>query len=157
MGALTLRYIVQFLARAWRDGKKAQVVLLGLALVSVSGQLIYRAADWRYHRFPERDFYAQSSYGDLFGELSARGFTKLTVVDPGKTHLGKPGYAPLLRWNRLVWQEKGMSISHELEQSADAHAPLASCEPLVFNRWTGPTVEKIGSCAVLWRLPSLAQ
>jgi 4-amino-4-deoxy-L-arabinose transferase-like glycosyltransferase len=152
VAALTLRYLVRFLAEAWRHGKKAQAVVLAGALILVGGQLVFRAADWRYHRFPARQFYPQSSYGDLFAKLSASGTMNLTVVDPGIWLLGKPGYAPALRWNQLIWQIKGMKITHELGQRVGNPVPLASCEPLVFNRWTGPAVERIGSCAVLRRL-----
>jgi 4-amino-4-deoxy-L-arabinose transferase-like glycosyltransferase len=152
--ALTLRHLVQLLAGTWRDGKKALVVAVGAALFVISGQLISLAAFWRYQGFPERQFYPQSSYGNLFAALSARGVARLTVVDPGRTHLGKPGYAPLLRWNRLIWQKKGMRIDHESKQRVNAQLPLASCEPRVFARWAGPGAEKIGSCAVLWRPPA---
>ena len=150
VAVLTLRYLGQYVVRTWRDGKMALAVILGVVLISIGGQLTVRAATWRYQRFPERQFYPQSSYGNLFADLSARGVTKLTVVDPGVLHLGKPGYAPLLRWNRLIWQEKGMSIGHEFNQGAGSQVPLASCEPLVFDRWVAPDVEKIDSCAVLW-------
>ena len=147
---LTLRYLGQYVVRTWRDGKMALAVILGVVLISIGGQLTVRAATWRYQRFPERQFYPQSSYGNLFADLSARGVTKLTVVDPGVLHLGKPGYAPLLRWNRLIWQEKGMTIDHMLKQGAGSQLLLASCEPLVFDRWAAPDVEKIDRCAVLW-------
>ena len=150
MGVLTLRYLLRFVRDALREGKKAQAVVLGLALLLAGGQMPNRAAEWRFQRFPERQFYAQSSYGDLFGEVSARGVSKLTVVDPGKIHLGKPGYTPLLRWNRLIWRERGMAIDHLYQQPSSSTLPLASCEPLVFERWTGAAAEKVGSCVVLW-------
>lgn len=152
MAALTLRYLAQFVAESWREGKTAQAVALVAAFALAGGQLIYRAADWRYERFPERQFYAESSYGDLFAALSARGITKVTVVEPGVVHLGKPAYAPLLRWNQLIWQRKGMRIDHQIEQSPGARVPLASCNPRVFDRWPQAAQEKIGSCSVLWRL-----
>jgi 4-amino-4-deoxy-L-arabinose transferase-like glycosyltransferase len=151
IAALTLRYVAQFLADTWRDGKKALAIGVGAAFLLVSGQLIYRAAFWRYQAFPSRQFYPQSSYGNLFADLSARGVTTLTVIDPGQNHHGRVGYAPLLRWNRLIWQERGMTIVQELKQEGSEQGPLASCEPHVFNRWTGPAVERVGSCAVLWR------
>lgn len=132
------------------------VTLVSAAFLLVSGQLIYRAAYWRYQGFPSRQFYPQSSYGNLFAELSARGITTLTVVDPGQNHHGRVGYAPLLRWNRLIWQEKGMTIDHELKQLGSGQGPLASCEPRVFDRW-GSAAEHIGSCALLWRQQSSRQ
>lgn len=150
VAVLTLRYLVQWLVRTWRNGQRGQALVLGAAFVLAGGQLTYQALDWRYNRFPARQFYPESSYGALFSELSARRVTKLTVVDPGVVHLGKPGYAPLLRWNRLVWQEKGMRIDHELEQREGARVPIASCNPRAIDRWVGPMKERIGSCAVLW-------
>jgi len=149
VAALTLRYLAHFLAEKWRRGDKALVVLVSAAFVLVGGQLTYRAAYWRYTGFPERQFYPQSSYGSLFAELSARGINKVTIVDPGQNHHGTVGYAPLLRWNRLIWQERGMTIDHELRESGGERGPLATCEPLVVQRWSEPFVEKIGSCAVL--------
>jgi len=151
VAALTLRYLAQFLAERWRQGDKALVSVVGAAFIFVSGQLTYRAGYWRYEGFPKRQFYPQSSYGNLFAELSARGVRSLTVIDPGQDHHGTVGYAPLLRWNRLIWQEKGMTVDHELKQRGNEGGPVASCEPLVFDRWSGPAFEKIGSCAVLWR------
>jgi hypothetical protein len=151
MGALTLRFLVQFAVRAWQNRKNTQAILLSATLALVGGTMIYSAADWRYRRFPERDFYPQSSYGDLFAELAARGITRFTVVDPGNRHLGKSGYAPLLRWNQLIWQQKGLNINHELERRAGSPMPLVSCQPVIFDRWAGAGSEKIGSCAVLWR------
>ena len=151
VAALTLRYLAWFLSERWQDGRKALVVVASAALLLVTGQLTYRAAYWRYQGFPERQFYPQSSYGDLFAELSARGVTTLTVVDPGQNHHGRVGYAPLLRWNRLIWREKGMTIAHELKESGGERGPIASCEPHVFDGWSGPAMEKVGSCAVLWR------
>lgn len=151
IAALTLRHLAGFVAEHWRQGKKGISLALGLTMALVGGQLVYRAAEWRYHLFPQRDFYPQSSYGDLFAELSAKGVKTLIVVDPGHTHLGKRGYAPLLRWNRLVWAEKGLQVAHELTQPATARVPVASCQPSVVARWSGPPFERIGSCGVLWQ------
>lgn len=156
LAALTLRYLFQRVTQSWRDGSRAQAVLLGFVLLTFGAQLTYRAADWRYRRFPERSSYPQATYGDLFAELSARGVTKLTVLDPGVRHLGQPGYVPLLRWNRLVWEQKGMTIDHEFQPTAGIRGPLASCEPAIFQRWAGPTLERIGRCAVLWRVADAA-
>jgi hypothetical protein len=157
MAALTLRYLVQFVVKAWRNDKAAQAILVGTALMVVGGQLTCRAAYWRYQAFPARQFYAQSSYGDLFTDLSARGIAKITVVDPGVRHLGVPGYAPLLHWNALIWRERGMTIVQERRMRVDGAGPFASCEPRVINRWSGPTLENIGSCAVLWPSPQAAR
>lgn len=151
VAALTLRHLVRFLSDNWRTGNRVLVVGVGGAMMLIGGQLISRAAYWRYQGFPDRQFYSQSSYGNLFAALSARGVTSVRVVDPGQMHLGKPGYAPLLRWNRLIWQERGMRIDHDLRQRGSASMPLASCEPRIFARWAGPGLEKVGSCAVLWR------
>ena len=151
VAALTLRYLAKFLAERWRHGDKALVSIVSAAFILVSGQLTYRAVYWRYEGFPKRQFYPQSSYGNLFAELSARGVRSLTVIDPGQDHHGRVGYAPLLRWNRLIWQEKGITIDHKLKQRGNERGAVASCEPLVFDRWSGAALEKIGSCAVLWR------
>jgi 4-amino-4-deoxy-L-arabinose transferase-like glycosyltransferase len=152
IGALTLRHLGRVIANAWAGDKKPTAIAFAAMLTFGSGLLVYQAADWRYRRFPERDFYPQSSYGDLFAELTARGATRVTVVDPGNIHLGNRGYAPLLRWNQLIWQRKGLEIDHELEQRAGIHGPLASCQPTIVDRWRGGGAEKIGSCAVLWHV-----
>ena len=157
MAVLTLRYLVRVVVTSWRGGKTLLAIALGATLVMVGGQVTYRAAYWRYQAFPERQFYAQSSYGDLFAALSARGVTAVTVVDPGVRHLGIPGYAPLLHWNALIWRERGMTIRQEQQQRAEGAGPFASCEPTVFNRWSGPAVEHIGRCAVLWRAVEVAR
>ncbi len=150
LAVLTLRHLVHWVRALWRDGKAAQAIVLALVLLMTGAQLSYRAAKWRYELFPARESYAQATYGDLFARLHARGVRKLTVVDPGVHNLGAPGYTPLLRWHRLIWHARGMEIGHELVQSANASIPLASCEPIVIDRWSGRRAEKIGSCAVLW-------
>src|SRR4051794_3932127 len=47
MGSLTLRYLCQFVAGTWRDGKTAQAVALAAAFALAGGQLVYRAAEGR--------------------------------------------------------------------------------------------------------------
>lgn len=152
MAVLTIRYLLEFLARMWRAEKRTQAVVFGAAFLLASGQLIYRAGDWRFVRFPARQFYPESSYGDLFAALSARGVTKITVVEPGVLHFGEHAYAPLFRWNQLIWQRKGMAIVRKLGMRSGDQIPLASCNPQVFSLWGG-SAEQIGQCAVLWPLP----
>jgi hypothetical protein len=155
VAALTLRQLVCMIADGWTDGRRREAITLG-PLLGVSGAyLLWQSLDWRYHRFPERDFYPQSSYGDLFAALAARGVTSFTVVDPGNIHLGTPGYAPLLRWNRLIWQQRGLAIDHQFKQPVVTRAPLATCQPTIASRWSGPGLERIGSCAVLWNSPAM--
>ncbi|MBV9529158.1 glycosyltransferase family 39 protein [Sphingomonas sp.] len=149
IAVLTLRYLGRFVVRAWRDRKAAEALVLGAALALACGQLTYRAATWRYERFPARQFYAQATYGDLFAALSAEGIRTVTVVDPGVIHLGRPGYTPMLRWNQLIWAEKGLKASHLYTMRAGLRGPLASCEPTVIRRWSGRGFQRIGSCALL--------
>ena len=151
VGVLTLRYLVQIVLDSWRSGKAAQALVVGAGIALTIGSLTYLAADWRYNRFPKRDFYPESSYGDLFKELSARGVTHVTVVDPGFMHLGKPGYIPLLRWNYLIWQQKGMHVDHQYVQERATRGPLATCAPRIVKQWAGSSAEKVGSCALLSR------
>lgn len=150
MAAFAIRYLAGAAATAWRSGNALRAGLLGLLLVTMAGQAVYNAADWRYRRFPERDIYPQSSYGDLFAALAARGTTRFTVVDPGYPHLGKEGYQPLLRWNRLVWERRGLAIDHLRATPAERREPLVSCQPEVFAAWPTAGRETIGMCAVLW-------
>lgn len=130
-----------------------EALSLAAALGLTGVVLVQQAVDWRYHRFPERDHYAQSSYGDLFAELAARGVTGLVVVDPGSTHLGRPGYAPLLMWHQRVWRERGLFVRRMLAVTPGLDEPVASCQPAVIAAWSGWPSERIGSCAVLWRVP----
>lgn len=150
MGAFTLHHIARYVAKFWRSGQRLQSGMLTLILVTLTGQAVYNCADWRYHRFPERDFYPQSSYGDLFAALAGRGITRFTVMDPGYRHLGTTGYHPLLRWNTLIWERKGLEINHVTELSGDAAEPLATCQPTIFASWPATGRETIGQCAVLW-------
>lgn len=150
MGAFTIRYLAQTLVKAWRTGNALQSALLGLLLVTLAGQALYNGADWRYRRFPERDLYPQSSYGDLFATLAARGITQFTVVDPGYPHLSKEGYQPLLRWNWLIWERKGLAIAHLRETPGERREPFVTCQPEVFANWPASARETIGMCAVLW-------
>ena len=154
IAALTLRHLVRLLVETWGEGSKATAIGFGGALGLAGVLLIFQAADWRYRRFPERDFYPQSSYGDLFADLATRGVRHFTIIEPGYGHFGKPAYAPLLRWHQLIWQEKGLTSKRELKLHPGVRAPLASCQPSVIGGWTGPGMERIGSCAVLWHLPN---
>jgi hypothetical protein len=74
----------------------------------------------------------------------------VTVIDPGFGRREERGYAPLIRWHRLVWERKGLAATHLLLEPATASGLLASCEPDVFNQWHGPTTERIGLCAIRW-------
>lgn len=150
MGAFTIRLLAQTLTKALLRRDALQSALLGLLLVTIAGQALYNGIDWRYRRFPERDFYPQSSYGDLFATLAARGTARFTVVDPGYPHLGKEGYQPLLRWNRLIWQRKGFAIGHLSKTPAERLEPLVTCQPEVIAGWPASARETIGMCAVLW-------
>jgi 4-amino-4-deoxy-L-arabinose transferase-like glycosyltransferase len=151
LGALTLRHLANaFVVEPWLKGRKTAAILVGIALLAVLGQLADRAAWWRYHGFPDRQYYAQSSYGDLFSAMQKRGVAKLFVVDPGVVHYEVPGYAPMLRWNRLVWNERGLRTTHLLSDPGPQASPVASCEPAVTVGWRGPLIERVGECAVRW-------
>lgn len=150
MAALTLRYIAGRIATFWRSGQRLQSGMLALIVMILLGQAVYNCADWRYRRFPERDFYPQSSYGDVFAALAGRGITRFTVVDPGYPHLGKMGYQPLLRWNTLIWERKGLAINHVSALSGGEQGLVVTCQPAIFAIWPASASETIGQCAVLW-------
>ncbi|URD61865.1 glycosyltransferase family 39 protein [Sphingomonas sp. KRR8] len=155
LAALAFRHLVSLAVKSWGRGRRVEPLVLAAALGLAVGLPAYQAAYWRYKRFPARDFYPQSSYGDLFAALAARGVTDVTVVDPGIMHLGKPGYAPLLRWHQLVWREKGLRARRAMVDQPQLRLPIASCEPTISMSW-GAGAERLGSCAVLWRRPVAA-
>ncbi|WP_114228134.1 MULTISPECIES: ArnT family glycosyltransferase [Sphingomonas] len=151
IAALSLRHLVGMVSGAWRSNRRVEAITLGTALGLTGLVLVQQSIDWRYHRFPERDFYPQASYGDLFATLAARGTTAVTVVDPGSLHLGRPGYAPLLRWHQLVWRERGLVAHRVMAEAPGLSGLLASCQPAVIAGWTD--AQAVGSCEVRWSKP----
>ena len=149
--ALTLRHLVTGYVRApWQAGRRAQASLIALGLSLVTAQLTSRAVYWRTEGFPARQFYPQASYGDVFAMLAGRGVLDFVVVEPGYTHLGVPGYAPLFRWNRLVWMERGLRIDRALTIATHPGRVQASCVPDVIRQWHGQPLEFVSGCAIRW-------
>jgi hypothetical protein len=151
LSAIGIRHlIIRFIVQPWSQGQRAAPVILACLLAGSVGLLSDRALWWRYEGFPARQFYPQSSYGDLFAELAGRGVSRLVIVDPGAGHPDHGGYTPLLHWHRLVWARQGLTTNHYLTDRRSPQ-PVASCEPDVFKGWAGRNVERIGQCAVRWR------
>jgi 4-amino-4-deoxy-L-arabinose transferase-like glycosyltransferase len=149
--AIALKRLLRtYVIAPWSDGQRLMPLALGCALCLLGTQLTARAMWWRFEMFPARQSGAQASYGNLFAALAARGVSQVTVIDPGFGRREERGYAPLIRWHRLVWERKGLAATHLLSEPAAASGLLASCEPDVFNQWHGPTTERIGLCAIRW-------
>ncbi|WP_300973490.1 glycosyltransferase family 39 protein [Sphingomonas sp. LHG3406-1] len=144
------RLLDRYIVEPWTAGERLLPAALGLALCLIGSQLTARAMWWRYEGFPARQHYALATYGDLFAALAARGVRDLIVVDPGTVRQEETGYAPLLRWHRLVWAGRGLEVTRLLAEPASFDRPIASCEPEVFGKWRGPDVERVGLCAVRW-------
>lgn len=124
------------------------LLLAGAALLA---HLAYRAADWRYRAFPERQFYAQALYGELFDALTRKGVSSATVVDPGFTLEGKPHYTPLLRSYRLISSERSFATEQRPELPLSPTGTLASCDPTTAERLLrlGPDIGGVAGCAVI--------
>lgn len=130
------------------------------AVVVAGGLLGWQAAtgfDWRYRAFPDRQFYTEALYGELFTELSSRGIARIEVVDRGMVLEGKPHYVPLLRAYQLMWQERGVAVRHHAEVTSVPQLSgivVASCHlpdlPLVAAM--GAQIDEDGGCVAV-RLP----
>lgn len=150
LAALTIRHLLlRFIVEPWRARERAAPIVMAILLLGVFGILTERALWWRYEGFPARQFYPQSSYGNLFSSLSARGVDRLVIIDPGVRHPDYDGYTPLLHWHRQIWSRRGLATSHFHQDRRFPH-PVASCEPGIYQRWSGPSIERIGQCAVRW-------
>lgn len=150
IGALAIQWLVQrYVLANWQSEQRVAAVMIAGGMLLVAGQLTGRAAYWRYQGFPERQFYTQAYYGDVFGALHARGHRHVIAVDPGIQE-PTPSYAPLLDWNRSAWALRGMRIDRLLATPGDARLPLVSCEPNVFEKWRGSQVERVKGCAAAW-------
>ncbi len=149
--AIALKRLLRtYVTRPWWNGQRLVPLALGCALCLLGTQLTARAMWWRFEMFPARQSGAQASYGDLFTSLASRGVTAVTVIDPGFGRREERGYAPLIRWHKLVWARRGFTATHLLSEPATSAGLLASCEPSVTDRWQGRGVERIGLCAVRW-------
>ena len=132
VSALGLRGLSRrFVARPLDQGRKAQAAIIALAGLLVIQQLGARALHWRYEAFPERQFYPQASYGALFAHLHASGIRQVTVLDPGFSLEGTPGYIPLLHAYTLIWSEAGLTVDHRFRLVRRPAGLVASCEPTV--------------------------
>lgn len=130
VAALTLRCLFErFVATPFRDGNKLKAGLIAVAGLLAVLSLGSRAFHWRYEAFPARQFYPQASYGALFAQLQASGVRRVTVLDPGFSLEGSPGYVPLLQAYSLMWSESGLAIDHRLRAPNRPAGVVASCEP----------------------------
>ncbi|MEO6360575.1 MAG: glycosyltransferase family 39 protein [Sphingomicrobium sp.] len=132
IAALTLRGLHErFVAVPFRAGNKAKAGLIAAAGLLAILPLGVRALHWRYEAFPARQFDPQASYGALFAQLHAGGVRQVSVLDPGFSLEGAPGYTPLLHAYRLIWSESGLVIDHRLRARGRFARVVASCEPVV--------------------------
>jgi 4-amino-4-deoxy-L-arabinose transferase-like glycosyltransferase len=130
--ALALRALWRRFIAVPAEGRpklNAMSLLLILAAGALLVHLGWRAADWRYRIFPQRQFYAQALYGELFAALARQGVSSATIVDPGFTLEGKPHYTPLLRAYRLIWAERGLQTGERPDVPLGPAGLLASCDP----------------------------
>ena len=107
-------------------------VLLALVLALVGVRSAYGRAGWR------REFYPQASYGQLFGELLARGVRSVRVVESGVMRSGVAAdgvtrnYAPQLDFYRLLANSRGMDVVRIAPGALLARGSgvvLATCDP----------------------------
>jgi len=126
-------------------------LLLLFAAAALFAWLGWRSADWRYRAFPERQYYAQALYGELFASLARHHVARATIVDPGFTLEGKPHYTPLLRSYRLIWSERGLATEERSDVPTIPTGVLASCDPATAARLVrlGPDIGGVAGCSAI--------
>ncbi len=136
-------------------GERPRVTATGALLLLAAAALLawlgWRSADWRYRAFPEREYYTQALYGELFASLSRHRVARVTIVDPGFTLEGKPHYTPMLRSYRLMWSERGLETEERAELPLVPAGVLASCDPGTTARLVrlGPDIAGVRGCAAI--------
>jgi 4-amino-4-deoxy-L-arabinose transferase-like glycosyltransferase len=135
----------------WHIGSRAFPAAVALVSIVLLGQMTWRSAEWRYRIFPERQNYAQASYGALFASLAAHGIAKATAWDDGFDLEGKPHYVPLLRSYQLIWQDRGLGVRHHAGPAPATGAVLASCDPAVTPALLrrGADISGVAGCAAI--------
>lgn len=91
--------------------------------------VVVQGAYFRYVLLPERAFFHQALYGELFASLAAQGWSGVSIVDPGVEAVGvPPAYAAQLRFYALMWSGRGFQADAAATPAAAARPVVASCD-----------------------------
>lgn len=162
MVAIAAREGLAVITRANREGRLGLVTPTSAKalLMLFVGVVAVQAIRARTGYLPEREFYPQALYGELFQALAAKGLTALQVVEGGIVKRsviaeGVPGdYAPQFDFYRELANTHGMQvrrIAPAALQNPAAGALLASCDPDYTQRLRklGPDLGGVKGCVAV--------
>ena len=130
---------------------KPRHLIATLALVAAA----LAAFHYRYDVLPPAQNVPMARYGELFADLSGRGYRRIATLDAGVYNNDDlADYTPQRWFYTLVWRGRGLDISQAAPSDAPVPLPgrvLATCDP---NRVEavaalGPAVTSVPGCAAV--------